>query len=111
VSPSLTSGRAGEAQGGAIAIDVAGGSLLQIESIANLFAYAIPVVGEITGSGSGGDIGVTATDGGQVTTLGQLSADVSGGSLSSGGGDPSRESGDGTGGNVDVVADGGTILA
>ena len=111
VSPSLTSGRAGDARGGAIVIDVAGGSLLQIESIANLFAYAIPVVGEITGSGSGGDIGVTATDGGQVTTLGQLSADVSGGSLSSGGGDPSRESGDGTGGNVDVVADGGTILA
>src|SRR3546814_11385875 len=57
---------------------------VQIESAPSLVAYAAPMVSEITGSAAGGNISVRAASGGQIVALGQVYADASGGSLSSG---------------------------
>src|SRR3546814_11463986 len=92
-------------------IGVAGGSLLQIESSAILSAYAFPAVSEITGSGTGGDITLRATGGGQVTILNKLSADASGGSLSTGGSYIPLGAGSGTERNCTLMAVGGPTEA
>src|SRR3546814_13878919 len=68
------------------------------------------MVSEITGSAAGGNISVRAASGGQIVALGQVYADASGGSLSSG--LPSAlQSSSGQGGDIVFAADGGTITA
>src|SRR3546814_6399278 len=68
------------------------------------------MVSEITGSADGGNISVRAASGGQIVALGQVYADASGGSLSSG--LPSAlQSSSGQGGDIVFADDGGTITA
>src|SRR3546814_19318102 len=81
---------------------------VQIESAPSLVAYAAPMVSEITGSAAGGNISVRAASGGPIVALGQVYADASGGSLSSG--LPSAlQSSRGPGGDIVFAADGGNI--
>src|SRR3546814_10949974 len=60
------------------------------------------------GTGTGGNIAVNATAGGTISTGNRLTAQAMGGSMS----DTIRQSaGNGIGGNVDFLADAGTIRA
>src|SRR3546814_10062207 len=66
------------------------------------------LAGENFGTGTGGNIAVNATAGGTISTGNRLTAQAMGGSMS----DTIRQSaGNGIGGNVDFLADAGTIRA
>ncbi|MCW0198942.1 hypothetical protein [Sphingopyxis sp.] len=110
-SGSGTTARSGDAQGGTIDIsaDGAGSALTLASGAINLDASGTAAAGgqENVGSGTGGQIGVSATNNGTISGASGLFANAFGGSESI----ASRLSaGTGTGGSIDVLADtGGTI--
>lgn len=107
-SPSGLTATSGDGVGGTVTVSaVNGSSLLSLDTII-LDATGQSVVSNNIGSGTGGDIAVTASSGGLVSANGEFQLIAPGGSGSStiGG-----SSGSGTGGDIDLTADGGTIRA
>ncbi|QCB55567.1 hypothetical protein E5675_14780 [Sphingopyxis sp. PAMC25046] len=112
-TPSGTTGQSGNARANDVTLTATNGSTIGSSGFINLFAvgmnpYPFNPAGENFGAGTGGNIAVSATAGGTITTGNRLTAQAMGGSMS----DTVRQSaGDGIGGNVDFLADGGTIQA
>ncbi|HWV59221.1 MAG TPA: hypothetical protein VN034_01090, partial [Sphingopyxis sp.] len=112
-TPSGTTGQSGNARANNVTLTATNGSTIDSSGLINLFAvgmnpYPFNPAGENFGAGTGGNIAVNATAGGTITTGNSLTAQAMGGSMS----DTIRQSaGDGIGGNVDFLADGGTIQA
>ena len=107
-SPSGTTGQTGNASANDVTLSVSNGSTIASSSFVNLFAVGMGVSGENFGAGSGGNILVSATAGGTITTANTLTAEAMGGSTSTAIG---QSAGNGVGGDVDFLADGGTIQA
>lgn len=112
-TPSGTTGQSGNARANDVTLTATNGSTIDSSGFINLFAvgmnpFPFNPAGENFGAGTGGNIAVGATAGGTITTGNRLTAQAMGGSMS----DTTRQSaGDGVGGNVDFLADGGTIQA
>lgn len=112
-SGSGTTGLTGDAQGGGIDVSTTGaGSVLNFSGdtvILDASGTASSAGRENAGSGTGGTITVSATNGGELTVAGTLAANAFGGSSSI---FPLASAGSGTGGSIDILADtGGTIAA
>lgn len=107
LSPSGTTGQSGNARGNNITLAATGGSTISSNGI-TLSAVGSVLGGENFGIGTGGNIGVNATGGGTITTNNRLIVDAMGGSMSNAIG---QSAGDGIGGAVTLLADGGTIRA
>lgn len=108
VTPSGTSGRSGDAQANNVTLAAANGSTIDSSGAVNLFAVGMGIAGENYGTGTGGNVAINATAGGTITTGNLLTVQAMGGSMSNAIG---QSAGDGFGGNVDFLADGGTIRA
>ena len=108
ISPGGTTGQSGSARGNDVTLTATNGSTINSDGPINLFAVGMGVAGENFGTGSGGNIAVSATAGGAITTASALTAEAMGGSVSSA---PGQSAGDGIGGDIDFVADSGTIQA
>lgn len=110
-TPSGTTGQSGNARANNVTLTATNGSTIDSSGFINLFAvgmnpFPFNPAGENFGAGTGGNIAVGATAGGTINTGDRLTAQAMGGSMS----DTARQSaGDGIGGNVDFLADGGTI--
>ncbi|WP_447953650.1 hypothetical protein [Sphingopyxis chilensis] len=107
-SPSGTTGQTGNASANDVTISATGGSTIASGGFINLFAVGMGVAGENFGTGSGGNIAVSATAGGAITTANALTAQAMGGSMSSA---TATSAGNGIGGDIGFIADGGTIQA
>lgn len=119
LSPSGTTGRSGNARANSVTLAATNGSSISSSGQINLFAvgsnpysdtpspFGNPA-GENLGTGTGGTIAVNATAGGTISSGARFTAEARGGSVS----DAVKQSaGNGTGGDVDFLADGGTIRA
>jgi hypothetical protein len=101
-----TTGRSGNARGNNVTLSATNGSTINSSGPVGLSATGWALSGEHYGTGTGGNVNISATAGGAITTTSTLTAQAMGGSMSSG-----QSAGDGIGGNVDFLADGGTIQA
>ncbi|MHA4838371.1 hypothetical protein [Sphingopyxis sp. MSC1_008] len=108
LTPSGTTGQSGNARGNNVTLAATGGATINSSNGVNLIAFGIGVAGENFGAGTGGNVAVSATTGGTITTGNRLIVEAMGGSRSNTIG---QSAGDGIGGNVDFIADGGTIRA
>ena len=81
-----------------------GGSTITSTGTIDLFAVGMGIAGENYGTGTGGDVVVNATAGGTITTGNRLTVQAMGGNMSNAVG---QSAGDGIGGNVTFLADGG----
>jgi len=105
--------RSGDAQGGTIDLSVTGaGSALSLGG-GNILLYASGTAStddrENAGSGTGGNITVSATDSGDISGVSTLAAEAFGGSSNFA---TLASAGSGTGGSIDILADtGGTLAA
>ncbi|HET6524064.1 hypothetical protein [Sphingopyxis sp.] len=105
-SPSGTTGLSGNARGNDVTLTATNGSTIDSDGPINLFAVGRGEAGENFGTGNGGNIAVSATAGGAITTTSTLTALAMGGSMS---GAPRQSAGNGVGGDIDFTADSGTI--
>lgn len=108
LSTSGTTGQAGDTAAGDVVLAATNGSTIASSSFVNLFAVGMGISGENFGTGAGGSVAVSATAGGTISAANTLLVQAMGGSMSSA---IVRNAGDGTGGDVDLNADGGTIRA
>ena len=108
LSVSGTTGRSGNARGNNVTLSATNGSTINSSGVVNLTATGLVLAGEHFGAGTGGNVNVSATAGGAVTSSNRFNVDASAGNRSNTIG---QSAGDGIGGNVDFVADGGTIRA
>ncbi|MBO9694822.1 MAG: hypothetical protein J7499_01360 [Sphingopyxis sp.] len=118
-TPSGTTGRSGNARANNVTLAATNGSSVSSSGAINLFAVGsnpysdtpFPAgnpAGENFGTGTGGTIAVNATAGGTISSGARFRAEARGGSVS----DAVRQSaGNGIGGDIDFLADGGTIRA
>src|SRR3546814_899864 len=108
-----STGQSGNARANNVTLTATNGSTIDSSGLINLFAvgmnpFPFNPAGENFGTGTGGNIAVNATAGGTISTGNRLTAQAMGGSMS----DTIRQSaGNGIGGNVDFLADAGTIRA
>ncbi|WP_332819249.1 beta strand repeat-containing protein [Sphingopyxis sp.] len=107
-SPSGTSGQNGTARANNVTLAATNGSTIAASGDIRLFAVGMGVAGENFGTGQGGNIVVNAASGGTISSANQFIVQAMGGSSSSAIG---QSAGNGTGGNIDLTADGGTIQA
>jgi hypothetical protein len=112
-SPSGTTGQSGNARGNNVTLAATNGSTISSSGRIDLFAVGMNPfpsnpAGENFGSGTGGNVAVNATAGGTITTGNSLIVQAMGGNMSNA---VTQSAGNGVGGNVDFVADGGTIVA
>ena len=107
LSPSGTTGQSGNARGNNVTLAATGGSTISSNGI-NLSAVGRVIAGENFGTGTGGNVVVNATGGGTITTNNRLIVEAMGGSMSNALG---QSAGDGIGGALTLLADGGTIRA
>lgn len=107
-TPSGTTGQSGNADANNVTLAVTGGSTITSSGLVNLFAVGMGIAGENYGTGAGGNVNVTATAGGTITTGNRITVQAMGGSTSNAIG---QSAGDGVGGDVAFIADGGTIRA
>ena len=107
-TPSGTSGQSGNAQANNVRLAAANGSTIDSSGPVNLFAVGMGIAGENYGTGTGGNVAINATAGGTITTGNRLTIQAMGGSMSNALG---QSAGDGIGGAVTFLADGGTIRA
>ncbi|WP_447929716.1 hypothetical protein [Sphingopyxis fribergensis] len=108
LSPGGTTGQSGNARGNNVTLGATNGSTINSSGTIDLFATGLGVAGENYGTGTGGNINVTATAGGSVISGNRVTVQAMGGNTSNAIG---QSAGNGIGGNVDFVADGGTIRA
>ncbi len=108
LSPSGTSGQTGNSRANDVAVTATNNSTITSSGAINLFAVGMGIAGENFGTGTGGDVAVNATAGGTIATTDRLTVQAMGGSMSTAIG---QSAGNGIGGNVDFLADGGTIRA
>jgi hypothetical protein len=108
LSPSGTTGQSGNARGNNVTLGATNGSTINSSGGINLTATGMGTAGENFGTGTGGNVAVNATAGGTITTGNRLIVDAMGGNSSFA---IAQSAGDGVGGNVDFLADGGTIVA
>ncbi len=108
LSPSGTTGQSGNARGNNVTLAATGGSTINSSGGINLTAIGRGTAGENFGTGAGGNIAVNATAGGTITTGNRLTIQAMGGNSSFA---MAQSAGNGVGGNVDFLADGGTIVA
>ncbi|MGN7932464.1 beta strand repeat-containing protein [Sphingopyxis sp. 22461] len=113
LSPSGTTGQSGNARGNNVTLAATNGSTISSSDGINLFAVGMNPfpsnpAGENFGSGTGGNVAVSATAGGTITTGNSLIVQAMGGNMSNA---VTQSAGNGVGGNVDFLADGGTIVA
>ncbi len=108
LSISGTTGRSGNARGNNVTLSATNGSTINSSGAVGLSATGWAVSGEHFGAGTGGNVTVSATAGGAVTSSNGFFVDASGGNRSN---TIEQSAGDAIGGNVDFVADGGTIRA
>lgn len=107
-SPSGTTGQSGNARANNVTLAATGGSTIDSSGFINLFAVGMGTAGENFGAGTGGNVAVNATAGGTITTGNRLTVQAMGGNSSFA---MAQSGGNGIGGNVDFLADGGTIVA
>lgn len=107
-SPSGTTGQSGNARANNVTLAATGGSTIDSSGLINLFAVGMGTAGENFGAGTGGNVAVNATAGGTITTGNRLTVQAMGGNSSPA---MAQSGGNGVGGNVDFLADGGTIVA
>ncbi len=113
LTPSGTTGQSGNARANNVTLAATNGSTISSSGLINLFAvgmnpFPVPLAGENFGTGSGGNVAVNATAGGTITAGNRIFVQAMGGNMSDAIG---QSAGNGTGGNVDFLADGGTIRA
>ena len=108
LSPSGTTGQSGNARGNNVTLSATNGSTINSSGGINLTATGMGTAGENFGTGTGGNVAVNATAGGTITTGNRLIVDAMGGNSSFA---VAQSAGNGLGGNVDFLADGGTIVA
>ncbi|KQZ73158.1 hypothetical protein ASE06_12095 [Sphingopyxis sp. Root214] len=108
LSPSGTTGQSGNARGNNVTLAATGGSTITSSGGINLTAVGMGTAGENFGTGTGGNVAVNATAGGTITTGNRLTIQAMGGNASFA---MAQSAGNGIGGNVDFLADGGTIVA
>ncbi|HWW56680.1 MAG TPA: hypothetical protein VN047_07285, partial [Sphingopyxis sp.] len=107
-STSGTTGRTGNAQAGATILSAANGSTIASTGDMRLFAVGMGTAGENFGTGTGGTVTVTATGGGTIEAGNSFIAQAMGGSIS---GSIEQSAGNAVAGDIDFLADGGTIRA
>lgn len=107
-SPSGTTGQSGNASAGTVNLSAANGSVIGASGDIIIFAGVGGASGENFGTGRGGDVTVSATSGGTISTATQMRVDAIGGRSVP---QVAQSAGSRTGGNVDFIADGGTISA
>lgn len=105
-SPSGSSGLNGTADAGTVTLGATNGTTISNSGDIRLFAVGMGVAGENYATGAGGDIAVNATAGGSITAATQIIAQAMGGSSTF---SAAESAGAGTGGNIVLTADGGTI--
>ncbi|HJS11819.1 hypothetical protein [Sphingopyxis sp.] len=113
LTPSGTTGQSGTARANNVTLAATNGSTIDISGLINLFAVGMnpfppTPAGENFGAGTGGNIAVNATAGGTISSGDIFRTQAMGGSMSNA---VKQSAGNGLGGNVDFVADGGTIVA
>ena len=108
LSPSNISATSGDSIGGTVSIAVANGSGIINDGSTFIDVSGQTAVSENIGSGTGGDVVVSATTGGVFSTDGVVEIYAAGGNFVS---SATFNAGTATGGNVDLTADGGTITA
>ena len=108
LSLSGTTGQSGNARGNNITLSATNGSTINSSGAVTLSATGEIVAGENYGAATGGNVNVSATAGGSVTSSNLFTVNAVGRSVSNALG---QSAGDAVGGNVDFVADGGTIRA
>lgn len=108
VSLSGTTGRSGNSRGGDVVLGASNGSTIAVSNGIDLSAVGVGAVGENFGTGTGGNVAVNAIAGGTITTGNGLTIQAMGGNASFA---MAQSAGSGLGGNVDFLADGGTIVA
>ncbi|MEI4505432.1 hypothetical protein WBQ88_08205 [Sphingopyxis sp. CCNWLW253] len=112
-TPSGTTGQAGNARANNVTLAATNGSTISSSGVINLFAvgmnrFPFNPAGENFGSGTGGNVAVNATAGGTISTGNRFTVQAMGGNMSNA---VTQSAGNGVGGNVDFLADGGTIVA
>ncbi|MDP3784437.1 MAG: hypothetical protein Q8Q79_16155, partial [Sphingopyxis sp.] len=108
LSPSNISATSGDSLGGTVSIAVANGSGIINDGSTFIDVSGQTAVSENIGSGTGGDVVISATTGGVFSTDGIVEIYAAGGNFVS---SATFNAGTATGGNVDLTADGGTITA
>jgi hypothetical protein len=108
LSPSNISATSGDSLGGTVTIAVANGSGIINDGSTFIDVSGQTAVSDNIGSGTGGDVVISATTGGVFSTDGVVEIYAAGGNFVS---SATFNAGTATGGNVDLTADGGTITA
>lgn len=101
-SPTGLTALSGNAQGGSTNVTTRGGSALQVGGNATIDVAGLSAASENIGSGTGGNVTVSALSGGAITFSNGVNVNAFGGSLSSG---LPQTVGSGTGGTVTILAD------
>ncbi len=107
-SPSNLTAASGDSLAGTVTIAVANGSDIVNDGSTFIDVSGETAISDNIGSGTGGNVVVSATTGGIFSTDGSVDINAAGGNFVSSG---TLSAGSSQGGNVDLTADGGTITA